>query len=229
VSLKVTSSADDIGKAVTVYAKNLTSGSYKDVFGPFVSDEVTVVTFTSKPATQTKMEDTLKAAGIKSIPNPTPTLTNYTTAGTITTGFAGLFGQIGNGIVVNVIKNTGSATTADYIQIVKKTVGKVTTYSTSGDGVIFVAALTGAQGPNTWLTSQKMENVVGYENIAKDDIVLYYNVGAKYYVEKCDSLTATVSAKQGSDILAGGTTYKGSALNNDYNDLGASSLLRLPP
>jgi hypothetical protein len=56
------------------------------------------------------------------------------------------------------------------------------------------------------------KTVVGYENLAKGDVVLYYTVGTMIYVEKATTFTGTVTAIAGTTYTIGGTSYKMSQL-----------------
>ena len=59
----------------------------------------------------------------------------------------------------------------------------------------------------------------GSEDLAKDDIVLYYRVGDTFYAEKADSVNVTVTSTKGSDTIKDGkNTYKASALSSKYDD-----------
>ena len=99
--------------------------------------------------------------------------------------------------------------------------GKVSAYNAKGndgDGYITVTALTDIAKADQ-IAGAEFADVKGSEDLAKDDIVLYYRVGDTFYAEKADSVNVTVTSTKGNDqIKDGSNTYKASALSSKYDD-----------
>ena len=107
----------------------------------------------------------------------------------------------GKGVTVSFIDNDKDGS-ADVITLIVPTATKVATYSTTGDGkVTFTPAIDG-----TWTS----KNVVGFENIARNDYVTGVVYGGKLYVEKADVVSGKVTAKNASKgtVTVDGTDYE---------------------
>ena len=247
-AVKATTAADFIGKTVTIYVKGAAkNGVYGSIVGhPVVSKDNTIVTLNSDYATQAAMERALRDGGIKSVAKATVVYNylsgyDYNKDGTreynaksdsdlisnniykLPSSNTGAMTQlynriIGNGIQVNIINNSKDET---YVIVTEYTPGIVTAYNAkanNGDGYIYVKSLnTDTNKPS--ITGVKFDDVVGVEDLAKDDVVLFYEMDGAYYVEKAESVTVTPSAVKGANIVKeGSTTYEASDLSNNYDN-----------
>ena len=92
--------------------------------------------------------------------------------------------------------------------------GKVTTYTTSGDGSIAISA------GNYALSASDKADVVGFDDVAKNDYVLAAYIGGDLHVAKADSVVGTLEAYKGSSpatkLTVSGTTYSVSNIANVY-------------
>lgn len=135
-------------------------------------------------------------------------------------GMADVAKLTGNGIEVTVISNDND-NKADFVIVTKMIAGKVSAYNAKGndgDGYITVTALTDIAKADQ-IAGAEFADVKGSEDLAKDDIVLYYRVGDTFYAEKADSVNVTVTSTKGDDqIKDGSNTYKASALSSKYDD-----------
>ena len=225
ITLKTATAANLLGKSVTMFAKDWKNGAYQTVLGnPVVSSDNMIATI-SEDSDADDVKDALKDAGIKEV-SKAVLVQNFIRATdkddkelTIS-GMADVAKLTGNGIEVIVISNDND-NKADFVIRTKMIAGKVSAYNAKGndgDGYITVTALTDIAKADQ-IAGAEFADVKGSEDLAKDDIVLYYRVGDTFYAEKADSVNVTVTSTKGSDTIKDGkNTYKASALSSKYDD-----------
>ena len=225
ITLKTATAANLLGKSVTMFAKDWKNGAYQTVLGnPVVSSDNMIATISEK-SDAGDVKDALKDAGIKEV-SKAVLVENFIRATdkddkelTIS-GMADVAKLTGNGIEVTVISNDND-NKADFVIVTKMIAGKVSAYNAKGndgDGYITVTALTDIAKADQ-IAGAEFADVKGSEDLAKDDIVLYYRVGDTFYAEKADSVNVTVTSTKGSDTIKDGkNTYKASALSSKYDD-----------
>lgn len=225
ITLKTATAANLLGKSVTMFAKDWKNGAYQTVLGnPVVSSDNMIATI-SEDSDAGDVKDALKDAGIKEV-SKAVLVENFIRATdkddkelTIS-GMADVAKLTGNGIEVIVISNDND-NKADFVIRTKMIAGKVSAYNAKGndgDGYITVSALTDIAKADQ-IAGAEFADVKGSEDLAKDDIVLYYRVGDTFYAEKADSVNVTVTSTKGSDTIKDGkNTYKASALSSKYDD-----------
>ena len=226
ITLKTATAANLLGKSVTMFAKDWKNGAYQTVLGnPVVSSDNMIATI-SEDSDADDVKDALKDAGIKEV-SKAVLVENFIRATdkddkelTIS-GMADVAKLTGNGIEVTVISNDND-NKADFVIRTKMIAGKVSAYNAKGndgDGYITVTALTDNIAKADQIAGAEFADVKGSEDLAKDDIVLYYRVGDTFYAEKADSVNVTVTSTKGDDqIKDGSNTYKASALSSKYDD-----------
>ena len=228
ITLKTATAANLLGKSVTMFAKDWKNGAYQTVLGnPVVSSDNMIATI-SESSDADDVKDALKAAGIKEV-SKAVLVENFIRATdkddkelTIS-GMADVAKLTGNGIEVIVISNDND-NKADFVIRTKMIAGKVSAYNAKGndgDGYITVSALVDIDEDHKAdrIAGAELADVKGSEDLAKDDIVLYYRVGDTFYAEKADSVNVTVTSTKGSDTIKDGeNTYKASALSSKYDD-----------
>ncbi|MDB7861434.1 S-layer homology domain-containing protein [Intestinimonas butyriciproducens] len=228
ITLKTATAANLLGKSVTMFAKDWKNGAYQTVLGnPVVSSDNMIATI-SESSDADDVKDALKAAGIKEV-SKAVLVENFIRATdkddkelTIS-GMADVAKLTGNGIEVIVISNDND-NKADFVIRTKMIAGKVSAYNAKGndgDGYITVSALVDIDEDHKAdrIAGAEFADVKGSEDLAKDDIVLYYRVGDTFYAEKADSVNVTVTSTKGSDTIKDGkNTYKASALSSKYDD-----------
>ena len=228
ITLKTATAANLLGKSVTMFAKDWKNGAYQTVLGnPVVSSDNMIATI-SESSDADDVKDALKDAGIKEV-SKAVLVENFIRATdkddkelTIS-GMADVAKLTGNGIEVTVISNDND-NKADFVIRTKMIAGKVSAYNAKGndgDGYITVSALVDIDEDHKAdrIAGAEFADVKGSEDLAKDDIVLYYRVGDTFYAEKADSVNVTVTSTKGSDTIKDGkNTYKASALSSKYDD-----------
>jgi len=228
ITLKTATAANLLGKSVTMFAKDWKNGAYQTVLGnPVVSSDNMIATI-SEDSDADDVKDALKDAGIKEV-SKAVLVENFIRATdkddkelTIS-GMADVAKLTGNGIEVTVISNDND-NKADFVIRTKMIAGKVSAYNAKGndgDGYITVSALVDIDEDHKAdrIAGAEFADVKGSEDLAKDDIVLYYRVGDTFYAEKADSVNVTVTSTKGSDTIKDGkNTYKASALSSKYDD-----------
>ena len=93
------------------------------------------------------------------------------------------------------------------------TFGKITSYVTSGNGSITVSA------KGDGLTANKKADVVGFDDVAKNDYVMAAYIGGKLVVEKADTVTGKLEAYKEKSYTNPTATYstKLTVDGTDYN------------
>ena len=222
---------DLLGKKIDFYAIPGTSSvpaQAKILGSAIVSSENTVVTLTSGGTKS--IEDRLKSEDMK-VAGATY-VTNYTEFG----AFAGTNKTV-NGVEIVAIDNDDDGV-AEYVLQNFKVFGKVTAYSTKDDGSIAVSAF--SVGSHDGLTygfwdsdastytkaAVKMDDsadVIGFEDVAKDDYVFAQEIGGKLYVSVAEAVELVPTSTKGTDFIADGTTYKQAGTVADVDENGSTA------
>ena len=203
----VSTGADEIGKAVTLFVKpdsNSTSTTKATVVGGAVLNGNVVLTANGPWDNQTDMNSALKDAGLK-----TALPTEYYVNGVKTTASVDN-SMMKNGYATQFIDNNDDGT-VDYVLVNKTDLGKVTAYSTKDDGSITV------ESNSVSVKYKDSADVVGFADVAKDDYVLFSEVGGSLYVAKAQSVSGVLTdySNQGAaggevSLWVDGTKYENS-------------------
>ncbi len=213
---EVASGAEALGRGVAIYAKPSTSSNRADkatvIGGVIISGDNNVVTDTSGDSINDVLDDNdldaddkiavyanygakLNAAVLKE---------DGDTEGT----------RVYAGVEKIVIDSDGDGD-ADVVLLNTYELGKVTKYSTKDDGSITVSA-------GTTFKSNDSADVVGFDDVARDDYVLAAYIGNKLYVEKAETVAGELTAyKTDSSLTVDDTKYDISKVPA-YSDLAAS-------
>ncbi len=232
MTVKGTVDLDLLGKAVKIIiADTKTGGVYNTVYGdPMLADVNNIYTVNSdKTSAKAKtFQNDVESAGIKvaSIDTDVDVYLNYLSTAAIADVDA-LQAATANGKIIEVIDNNGDSE-ADYIMIKTPAIGQVTTYNekgNSGKGYITVAAKSAYPAGTTAISAEKFENVIGVEDIAKDDFISFFELSDTYFVEKLETVDSVVSKKIGdNEIVVDGEHYKRSALTTNCDADGNTTL-----
>ena len=244
ITLKTATAANLLGKSVTMFAKDWKNGAYQTVLGnPVVSSDNMIATISANSDAD-DVKDALKDAGIKEV-SKAVLVENYVRnsdkvdgkdVDRTVSGMADVAALTGNGVEVTVISNDND-NKADFVIVTRMIAGKVSAYNAKGndgDGYITVTAFPYTDKKTDKVASiaaadrisgAEFADIKGVEDVAKDDIVLYYRVGDTFYMEKAESVNITVTSTKGDDqIKDGSDTYKASALSAKFNDDNADTL-----
>lgn len=245
ITLKTATAANLLGKSVTMFAKDWKNGAYQTVLGnPVVSSDNMIATISANSDAD-DVKDALKDAGIKEV-SKAVLVENYVRnsdkvdgkdVDRTVSGMADVAALTGNGVEVTVISNDND-NKADFVIVTRMIAGKVSAYNAKGndgDGYITVTAFPYTDKKTDKVASiaaadrisgAEFADIKGVEDVAKDDIVLYYRVGDTFYMEKAESVNITVTSTKGDDqIKDGSDTYKASALSTKFNDDDAKTLV----
>ena len=180
VDFATTTGMDELGRSVTMYVKKNTTSTRAEVLGSVIlSEDNNVVTDYSSDsiadvADDNNMDldsaDTLVAVNYGSADNYGD-YTDPKTAG-----------------IEKILIDNDDDSQVDYVLMNEYRFGKVTSYVSSGDGSIAVNV-----GDSTF-TSDDADDVVGFENVARNDYVIAIEVGGKLYVEQAETVTGTLDA-----------------------------------
>lgn len=182
-NFKVSTGADYLGRAVTLYVKPSatakTNAAKANVIGSVILDDTnnTVVVDTSKD----KLADVLDDNKLKTDKD---TVTVANVAATDAT----------RGIERILIDNDDDGK-VEYIIYNTYYFGEVTKYSTKDDGSITVKTIDGN------LKKDDKADVVGFDDVAKDDYVMATEIGGKLYVAKAEKVVGELTAYKTNDSL----------------------------
>lgn len=182
-NFKVSTGADYLGRAVTLYVKPSatakTNAAKANVIGSVILDDTnnTVVVDTSKD----KLADVLDDNKLKTDKD---TVTVANVAATDAT----------RGIERILIDNDDDGK-VEYIIYNTYYFGEVTKYSTKDDGSITVKTTAGN------LKKDDKADVVGFDDVAKDDYVMATEIGGKLYVAKAEKVVGELTAYKTNDSL----------------------------
>lgn len=231
----VSTGKDLLGKSVSIYVKpgNSSLTTSATVLGSAIEGENTVVTLTSGSTSKT-IEKRIQDEDLKVIAsgdNATVYVTNYTETG------KGLIGNANNvnGVQIVAIDNDDDGE-AEYILQNFEVFGKVTSYNTKDDGTITISASNVVSGYGFWddktgytKSAVKMDDsadVIGFEDVAKDNYVFAQEIGGKLYVRVAEPTELTPSSTQGNDFKADGETYKKAGTVTELNGKGETVLAK---
>ena len=204
-TFSVASDVDMLGRAVTLYLKPYSSSRSNTekgtvVGGLILSTDNKVVTDTSKD----KLTDVLDDNNLE-LASGAVQYNNYGKAASSVDK-----GASQRGVERILIDNDGDGEVEIVLHNVY-TFGKVTKYATKDDGSITVATAGGN------LSRDKSKNVIGFEDVAKDDYVMTAEIGGKLYVEKAESISGDLTAyKANTSLTVDGTKYNVSGVIEAY-------------
>ena len=223
VSGKLPATPDMVGSTVTLYLKSsgaiFTNGVQTDVgtasklynTALVASASNTVYTLTGPVSGKTGADAVaaLVAAGTITTETTVNYYKNGTSAGTSADTSIGK-----KGVVVE-FKNTNDTAGVDTVVITEKTAVALTAApvvgTVNGKTVVTIA--------EAGIANKDASKVVGYEGLAKGDVILYLNIGGTTYIEKATKITGSVVGNNGTyGALIGGTYYLASELNGKTYD-----------
>ena len=226
----VSTSKDLLGKSVSIYVKpgNSSVTTSATVLGGAMEGENTVVTLTSGDAKK-DIEQRLSDEDMDIDPSAS-FVTNYTE-----TGLFNKTHKTVNGVAIVAIDNDDDGK-ADYVLQNFEVFGKVTAYATKDDGSLTVSASSMVSGyafldsDNDTYTKAavKMDDsadVVGFDDVAKEDYVFAQEIGGKLYVRKAEATELTPSSTQGDNFKADNETYKKAGTVNLVDDDKSTAVL----
>ncbi|HJB57755.1 MAG TPA: S-layer homology domain-containing protein [Candidatus Flavonifractor intestinipullorum] len=111
---------------------------------------------------------------------------------------------VGQGVEKTLIDNDDDGV-AEYVFVNRFDLGKVTRYSTDGDGAIVVRT-------NSSSDEYERADVIGFDDVTRNDYVLTAEIGGKLYVELPETVTGTLELYRTSDgqttrLTVDGTEY----------------------
>ena len=215
------SGADVLGKSVTLYVKNDSSKTSKATVlgGAILDDDNKVVTNAGQKALGKLASD-----NDLDLVNGAEVIENFHSAGKWK-DYTDASNAAARSVSKTLIDNNDDGD-VDYVLVNKQYFGQVSKYSTKEDGSITVNT-SGKADPA--LTADDKDDVVGFEDVKKDDYVLASWIGGKLHVEKAESVTGTIEAYKAdkgvtSSLTVGDSKY---ATNNTvffYVDLDGSEV-----
>ena len=178
----VSSGKDVLGRSVVIYVKKATNAAKAEVLGSVITstDNVVVVDYSGDSLKDVADDNDL------SYTSKTQIAYNYASMADLTDTTVGSAGY------EKIIVDTDDDGDVDYVLYNNYQLGKVTKYSTSSDGSITVSLASGSY------TVDDKADVVGFDDVAKDDYVMATFFGGKLYVEAVETVTGTIEAYKNS-------------------------------
>ena len=168
-TFKVSTPVEMLGHSVTMYIKKTTILADSIVYGtPVLADNNSVTVGDGK------LDDTMKDAKLLADKN-TEYYQNY--AEVAAKDFAAV-----KGASLTIVDNDNDGI-VDYVIQVEKTLTEISTYNEKSDVIT-------AKG----VASEEFANVVGADDVAKDDVVLAVTYGGRLYVEKPEVVTGEMTS-----------------------------------
>ena len=199
-TFKVSTGLDQLGRTVRLYVKTGSSAANAKVFGSvIVTDDNKVVTDASDDSINSVADD-----NSLDIVSGTKVATNYADLTTLSSDAAKADGTQG---VQKILIDNNDDGDVDYVLLTTYVFGKVTGKSTSSDGSLTV----NYSGAATLSVDDK-DDVVGFDDVAKNDYVLAAFIGGKLHVQKAESVTGTLDAYTSTSLTVDGTKYTVSAV-----------------
>lgn len=199
-TFKVSTGLDQLGRTVRLYVKTGSSAANAKVFGSvIVTDDNKVVTDASDDSIKDVADD-----NSLDIVSGTKVATNYADLTDLSSDAAKAKGTHG---VQKILIDNNDDGDVDYVLLTTYVFGKVTGKSTSSDGSLTV----NYSGAATLSVDDK-DDVVGFDDVAKNDYVLAAFIGGKLHVQKAESVTGTLDAYTNTSLTVDGTKYTVSAV-----------------
>ena len=224
VSGKLPATPDMVGSTVTLYLKSSGAtfnngvqtgvGTASKLYNTALvaSASNTVYTLTGPVGTATAGADTVAALVAAGTITTEGTVNYYKNGTSIGTSADASIGK--KGVVVE-FKNTNDTAGVDTVVITEKTAVALTSApvvgTVNGKTVVTIA--------EAGIANKDASKVVGYEGLAKGDVILYLNIGGTTYIEKATKITGSVVGNNSTyGALIGGTYYLASELNGKTYD-----------
>ena len=195
---------DVVGQSVILYVKNLGRTTATVIGSAIVSEDNTVATTSQAFKDATKLDDYLKGVNL-TWDNATSAMSLNGAAAAGSTKAQVIAGASNPGVQFTFIDNDADGV-VDYALKTIYTLGKIAVYNTSSEELTL-------QGG----TAIDFSDVIGYENFARNDYVLYVQFGPTYtYLEAVETVTGTATSYNTSDkkLTVEGNAYAESALPN---------------
>lgn len=191
VDFAVTTGLDELGRKVFFYVEKEATSTNADVLGSVIlSDENTVIADYSKDSFTDIADDNNLDLRTSEGDNDDEEITlvaqNYGNSDELTETTAGATNIRGQEKLFIDNDDDGEV---EYIIVNAWRFGKVTTYTSSGSGSIVIN-----QGAADSLTADDSDDVIGFEDVAKDDYVIAAEIGGRIFVEKAETVTGDMEA-----------------------------------
>ena len=212
-TFSVSSSLDELGRYVAIYVKKENNSANAQVLGSvIVSEDNKVITDASSDDIETVADD-----NDLNLTANTLVAKNYQGL----TELGSLSDDDGTAGVQKVLIDNDDDGDVDYVLLNTWYFGRVTTYVASGDGSIAIDVGATQRDQKfydksvTKLTADDKDDVVGFDDVAKDDYVLAQYIGGDLHVELAEAVTGNVESYKYND--AGTLITKVTVDGTEYN------------
>ena len=208
----VSSDLNDLGRYVAIYVKKENNSTNAQVLGSVIVSE------NNKVVTDASGDDIETVAGDNDLDLTSATLVAKNYQGL--TALGSLDDATATAGVEKILIDYDDDSNVDYVLLNTYYFGRVTTYVASGDGSIAIdvgatESTSYYDKDTTRLTADDQDDVVGFEDVAKDDYVLAQYIGGDLHVELAESVTGVMDSYKFND--AGSLITKVTMDGTEYN------------
>ena len=209
-TFKIATGEDVLGKAVWAYVKPASNSNdplKATVIGSvFVDESNNIVTDASGDTAADVADD-------NNLELASDVQYAYNYGAMSTTAPAGKDGKTG---VVKTLIDTDNDGYVDYVLYKEMRLGKVTLKSEADDGQLVVAVTGNGTTKGNYIAQDK-DDVMGFDNVAKDNYVLTAYIGGKLHVQVAETLTGTIEAYKQTEEKTNGvvTGYRNTNITVD--------------
>ena len=202
VVFNVSTTADMLGKTVTMYIEKTTILSDSKVLGVSTKDDVNVINATA--ATQSTVKDYLKGTGV-AVTKGTEFYVNYgyckteEDAHNLINDYSYAANNSDkfnlNGVDVEIIDNNNDGD-AEYVLFTRETLSEVRTYSEKNETISFYAPgydKNNELANKTVTETEDFEDVVFNDEVTTDDLILYVQYGGRTYISAPEVVTGKMT------------------------------------
>ena len=183
VDFAITTGLNELGRSVSIYVKRDTTSTNAQVLGSVIvsEDNVVVTDYTDDSIADVADDNNLDvdAAQVAVNYGNVVDYEDYDHAEDEVQG------------VEKILIDNDDDTDVDYVLMNSYHFGKVTSYVSSGDGSISIDL---GRGDAPSMTADEADDVIGFEDVARDDYVIAIEIGGRIHVNVAETMVGTLEA-----------------------------------
>ncbi len=183
VDFAITTGLNELGRSVSIYVKRDTTSTNAQVLGSVIvsEDNVVVTDYTDDSIADVADDNNLDVDAAQVAVNY-GNVVDYEDYNHNEDGVQG---------VEKILIDNDDDTDVDYVLMNSYHFGKVTSYVSSGDGSISIDL---GRGDAPSMTADEADDVIGFEDVARDDYVIAIEIGGRIHVNVAETMVGTLEA-----------------------------------
>ncbi len=183
VDFAITTGLNELGRSVSIYVKRDTTSTNAQVLGSVIvsEDNVVVTDYTDDSIADVADDNNLDVDAAQVAVNY-GNVVDYEDYNHNEDGVQG---------VEKILIDNDDDTDVDYVLMNSYHFGKVTSYVSSGDGSISIDL---GRGDAPSMTADEADDVIGFEDVARDDYVIAIEIGGRIHVNVAETIVGTLEA-----------------------------------